>query len=121
MENKKNILINFVKLLYDIEDLQNRRDKILDNMFWEYNNLNIHEFEDTITKFRRYFPERRSYPSAFLASSLGFNKSNYFSKYNEILQKFNLHRKPRVPTLKNALHFERLKILLIKYFDLLKK
>lgn len=121
MNKKKEILSDFIELVDNIKQYKEDRKKALDIMFWEYNNINIHDFEDSITKFRRHFPDRRAYPSAFLASSLGFNKSNFSNKHNEFLQKFKLYKKPRVATLKNGLHFEKLKIILIKYMELMKK
>lgn len=114
-------LEDFVEMLRNVGDDRRRRAAAMDQMFWEYNNLNIGEFEDTDTRYARAVPERRAYPNAFLASSLGFNKSSMQSRYNEVLHKFGLERKPRVATLKNALHYERMKVLIIKYYDLLKK
>lgn len=83
--------------------------------------MNIDRFEDSETKFMKYVPERRTYPNAFLTSSLGFTKSSMQIKYNNILSKFGLDIRPRSNTLENALLFERLKLLIVKYYDMQKK
>lgn len=118
---KQELVADYLQLLHRIEKCQKEREDTLNRTFWEYKNLNIGELEDTETRFSRLFPERRAYPSAFMASSLGFNKSSMQLKYNEVLTRFHLDRKPRAATLTSALHYERLKILITKYYELLKK
>jgi len=116
-ENKIQETVNeFVDLVRNIDGLR-RRNSFINRMFWEYNNININELEDTEMKYKRIVSEKKSYPSAFLASSLGFNKGNLNSRYLQILNAFGLDKKPRAPSLRNALAFEKLKLLIIKYFD----
>lgn len=109
-----------VDLLGRIPQLQSRRSNALYTQFWEYEHLNIGQFEDTEAKCHRLIPEKRSYPSAFIATSLGFTKSSMQVKYNNILAKFHLDSRPVAATLRVALLYERLKYLLIKYYEVQK-
>lgn len=124
MENDEEIKYlteNYEKSIENLSLWKKKRICVLNRIFWEFNNINIDEFEDLDSKFIKLIPEKRVYPNAFLASSLGFSKSSLDSRHTSILHKFNLENKPRVPSLKNALHFERLKLLMNKYFDKNKK
>lgn len=120
-ERVQNTLDAFIGILGSVEQDKERRAASLDRMFWEYNNLNINEFEDTETKFAKIVAEKRTYPPAFVASSLGFNKSTMQVKYNDVLMRFGLERRPVVASLRNALHYEKLKIMIIKYYECLRK
>lgn len=120
-ERVQNTLDAFIGILGSAEQDKERRAASLDRMFWEYNNLNINEFEDTETKFAKIVAEKRTYPPAFVASSLGFNKSTMQVKYNDVLMRFGLERRPVVASLRNALHYEKLKIMIIKYYECLRK
>lgn len=120
-EQIQKTLETFIEILRNVDKFQKGRADSLNRMFWEYNNLNINEFEDTETKYQKIIPDKRSYANAFMASSLGFNKSTMQVKYNEILHRFKLDRRPQVASLRNALHYEKLKVLIIKYYELLKK
>ncbi|KAI5170293.1 hypothetical protein PAEPH01_1312 [Pancytospora epiphaga] len=114
-------LDDFLKILINIKSYKEGRRRSLNRMFWEYNNLNVNEFEDNETRYRRIVHEKRPYPGAFFASSLGFTKSTMQVKYGDLLRRYKLDRRPAVASLKNSLHYEKLKHLIIKYFELLKK
>ncbi|KAI4291657.1 hypothetical protein PAPHI01_0931 [Pancytospora philotis] len=111
----------YIEILANVESLRKERNGSLSRMFWELRGLNVDEFEDGETKYQKIVPEKRTYSSTFMASSLGFNKSTIQAKYTEFLQRFHLERRPRVATLRNALHFEKLKFLIIKYFELIRR
>ena len=120
-EKDSKVLEEFIMILSQIEQLREERSKMLSVMFWEYENLNISHYEDAETKFARFVPEKRTHPSTFLTSSLGFTKSAMQVKYNSILSKFNLEQRPVTNTLENALLFEKMKLLIICYYDMQKK
>ena len=110
-------LKSFVNILRDIGNIRKRREQSLERMFWEYNNFNIDLFEDKESKIQKYISETSTYPKAFLASNLGFNRSTMDPKFNDILNKFKLDRKSNSGSMRNALHYEILKKLLLRYFE----
>lgn len=116
-ENEKQILREFIDILRNIRHVRDMRKQSLERMFWEYNNCNVDLFEDRESKIQKYLPEKMVYPKAFLVSNLGFNRSTMDSKYMEILNRFKLGKKSTSGSIRNALHFETLKYLIIKYFE----
>lgn len=118
---KEYIIKEFLKELKNVEIYKKNRQSILNMMFWEYENHNTHLFEDKDTKIYKIIPEKRTYHNSFLGSSLGFNKSTLEPKYIDILHKFDLDKKPMIPSPKNCIEFEKLKYLIIKFFELNKK
>lgn len=117
----EDVLRDFINILGNIKQTVKNRKKALDRMFWEYNNCNVDLFEDRESKIQKYIPQKPVYPRAFLASNLGFNRSTMDSKYMEILNKFKLEKKSSSGSIRNALHYEILKHLIIKYFERSKK
>lgn len=109
-------LLDFIEILRNIRNIRERRRISLERMFWEYNNYNVDLFEDRDSKIKKYAAEA-SYPKAFLASNLGFNRSSMDPKYTDILNKFKLEKKSMSGSIRNAIHFETLKRLIIKYFE----
>ena len=107
----------FIEILRNIKQIRNRRDDSLNKMFWEYNNYNIDLFEDKESKMQKYIADTPPRPKAFLASNLGFNRSSMETKYTDILNKFKLDRRSTSGSMRNALHYETLKKLIIKYFE----
>lgn len=109
-------LLDFIEILRNIRRIRERRRVSLDRMFWEYNNYNVDLFEDRESKIKKYTTEA-SYPKAFLASNLGFNRASMDPKYTDVLNKFKLEKKSMSGSIRNAIHFETLKRLIIKYFE----
>ncbi len=125
MEKDENVeqaktLEEFIKMIKNIKEITKRRKESLDRLFWEYNNCNINLFEDKESKIQKYIPEIASRPKAFLASNLGFNRSSMDSKYSDILNRFKIDRRSSSGSMRNALHYETLKKLIIKYFEVKK-
>lgn len=110
-------LKTFIEILKNIGEIRKRRTDSLDRMFWEYNNYNIDLFEDKESKIQKYLNDAPIYPKAFLASNLGFNRSTMDPRFNDVLSKFKLEKRSTSGSIRNALHFETLKKLLIRYFD----
>lgn len=110
-------LQEFIKILQNIKRIRKRRSDSLSRMFWEYENYNIDLFEDRESKIQKYLTDSTTHPKALLASNLGFNRSSMESKYSEILNKFKLDRRATSGSIRNALHYETLKRLIIKYFE----
>lgn len=110
-------LKEFVEILKNVGNRRKRRAESLERMFWEYGNYNIDLFEDKESKIQKYIQEASTYPKAFLASNLGFNRSTMDPKFNEILGKFKLDKRSTSGSIRNALHYEVLKKLLLRYFE----
>jgi len=113
-------LKEFVTILQNIKRIRARRSESLSRMFWEYENYNVDLFEDRESKIQKYLADTVSHPKALLASNLGFNRSSMENKYSEVLNKFKLDRRSMSGSIRNALHYETLKRLIIKYFEVKK-
>lgn len=125
MENGENIdqentIKEFIEILKNIKQMRKRREDSLSRMFWEYGNYNIDLFEDKESKMQKYLADTPTRPKAFLATNLGFNRSSMETKYTDILNKFKLDRRSTSGSMRNALHYETLKKLIIKYFEVKK-
>lgn len=116
-ESEREAVREFIDVLRRIKDIKCMRKDALERMFWEYNNCNVNLFEDRESKIQKYLPEKIVYPKAFLASNLGFNRSTMDPKYMEILNRFKLGKKSSSGSIRNAVHFEILKHLIIKYYE----
>lgn len=116
-EEQVETLSDFIDILKNIKKIRRRREESLDRMFWEYNNYNIDRFEDRESKIQKHLPDNLVHPKAFLASNLGFNRSSMDPKYSEILNRFKLDKRSSSGSMRNALHYETLKRLIIKYFE----
>ncbi|KAL6122347.1 hypothetical protein NUSPORA_00650 [Nucleospora cyclopteri] len=120
-EKEKHIFKEFLSELLQVEKYREDRKKLLDVMFWEYANYNIHLFEDRDTKIYKYITDKRNYPNSFLGSTMGFNKTTMDNKYLDILSKFKLGKKPAIPSPNNCIEFEKLKLLIIKLYEMRNK
>ncbi|EEQ81923.1 hypothetical protein NCER_101468 [Vairimorpha ceranae BRL01] len=112
---------SYAKLIRNIRELKSTRDSIINRHFYELYHYNIDELEDRDVRIKRLIGKSTSYPNSFLASSLGFNRTTWVKKYEEILGKFDLGKKPKYLTMRNMMLFEKLKLLVIKYFNSKKK
>ena len=120
-ENMDEIIKDYLKELGNVEKYENERKKLMDMVFWEYENNNTHLYEDRDSKIFKIIQEKHVYPSSFLGSSLGFNKATIEHKFLDILTKFKLDKKPTIPSPKNCIEFEKLKYLLIKLNEMSSK
>lgn len=114
------IIDNYVEVINNIKELRSTRTDIINRHFYELYNYNIDDLEDRDSRISRLVSRSFTYPNSFLASSLGFNRTTWNKKYEEILNKFDLGKKPKHQTLRSMLMFERLKYLIIKYFEMKK-
>ncbi|KAF9761600.1 hypothetical protein NGRA_2531 [Nosema granulosis] len=112
---------DLVNLLDEIEDLSSSRNRILERHFYELIRYNIDDLEDRDSMIIRITGKEPTHPNAFLASSLGFSRSTWNKKYENLMSKFGLGKKLKHQTFRNMKHFEKLKMLISKYFELTKK
>ncbi|OQS55181.1 hypothetical protein EHP00_1713 [Ecytonucleospora hepatopenaei] len=112
------IVKEYLNELKTIKEAYNKRKQLLNIMFWEYENHNTHLYEDRDAKIYKIISDKQIYPNSFLGSSLGFNKTNMDQKFLDILHKFRLDKKPNAPSPRNSVEFEKLKLLIIKLFEI---
>ncbi|WUR03881.1 uncharacterized protein VNE69_06194 [Vairimorpha necatrix] len=111
----------YVDLIKNVDNLRSKRESIINRHFYELYNYNIDKLEDRDGRISRIIGKTFTYPNSFLASSLGFNRTTWAKKYEEILGKFDLSKKLQYQTLRNMVLFEKLKLLIIKYNDIQRK
>ncbi|KAL0266056.1 UNVERIFIED_CONTAM: hypothetical protein PYX00_011773 [Menopon gallinae] len=75
------------------------------------------EAQDINTRVNAMLEKTPQLPALFLTSSLGFNKHTWNKGAEALLSEFSLERKLKHPTLRNALLFEKLKMLVIRLQD----
>jgi hypothetical protein len=107
----------YIAFLNDIEGIRKRRNEIVLKHFNELLTCNIDYLEDKQALINRIISKDLVYPSAFLASSLGFNRSSWQQGYEKILSEVGMHKRPKYSTLRNMLLFEKLKWLIIRYYE----
>lgn len=117
MEKYKKTLVNFINILQNIKAIRKNREDCINEIFWEYNNCNIDQLEDTESKIKKYLPNKIVYPKSFLASNIGFSKTKMDPRCSDILNKFGLEKKSTSGSLRNALHYDILKHLIMKYLE----
>lgn len=116
-EEYTNLVEKYVEVINNIEDLAVKRNSILNRHFYELQHYNIDKLEDRDGRIVRILGKPFTYPNAFLASSLGFSRTTWIKKYEDILAKFGLTKKLQYQTLRNMVLFEKLKLLVFKYFE----
>jgi hypothetical protein len=116
-EKNRKTLADFVNILANIKEIRKARKECLNSIFWEFNNCNIDQFEDIESKIKKYISEKITYPRSFLASNIGFNRSTMEPRFSDILNKFKLDKRSTSGSIRNALHFDVLKHLILKHFD----
>lgn len=112
---------DLINLLEEIEELSSTRQGILERHFYELINYNMEDLEDRDAMIIRIIGKEPTHPNAFLASSLGFSRSTWNKKYESLLSKFGLGKNLKHQTLRNMQLFEKLKFLVVRYFEITKK
>ncbi|ADM10889.1 uncharacterized protein Eint_010250 [Encephalitozoon intestinalis ATCC 50506] len=107
----------YCEILNNIESIRRDRDDVLSTHFNEVCTYNISDLEDRAAVIRRLINKELVYPNAFLASSLGFNKTTWNRDYEKTLREIGMYKRPKYSTLKNMLLFEKLKWLIIRYHE----
>ncbi|AFN82362.1 hypothetical protein EROM_010170 [Encephalitozoon romaleae SJ-2008] len=111
------VICRYLEILNSIESIRRDRDDVLSTHFNELSTYNINELEDRNAVIRRLINKEFTYPSAFLASSLGFNKTTWNRDYERTLREIGMYKRPKYSTLRNMLLFEKLKWLVIRYHE----
>lgn len=72
---------------------------------------NINNFVNDIIK------KEIVHPPVFLASSLGFTKSNLNKSIEKLLIEFKFSNRLKYPNLKNMIKYEKMKMMIMRYFE----
>lgn len=104
----------YIEILNSIESITEARRGVLMNHFNELCTYNIDDLEDRHAVIKRIVNKELTYPNAFLASSLGFNRTTWHRDYEKTLSDIGMYKRPKYGTLRNMLLFEKLKWLIIR-------
>ncbi|CAD24908.1 hypothetical protein [Encephalitozoon cuniculi GB-M1] len=111
------VVRKYLKVLNSIESIRKDRNDVLSIYFNEVCTYNIDDLEDRSAVVKRLINREFTYPNAFLASSLGFNKTTWSRDYEKTLKEIGMDKRPKYSTLRNMLLFEKLKWLIIRYHE----
>ncbi|TBU19553.1 hypothetical protein CWI42_010240 [Ordospora colligata] len=111
----------YVEMLNNMDTIWKDRHKVMNKHFGELYIYNIDDLEDKSATIKRLINREVSYPNAFLASSLGFNKNTWNREYERILREIGMDKRPVHTTLRTMLLFEKLKWLVVSYHEIKSK
>lgn len=111
------IVRKYVEVLNNIESIRASRQSILQTHLNELCTYNIDDLEDRNAVIKRIISRELTYPSAFLASSLGFNRTTWNREYEKTLNDIGMCKRPKYSTLRNMVLFEKLKWLIIRFHE----
>ncbi|KAF7684502.1 hypothetical protein TCON_0311 [Astathelohania contejeani] len=118
--NKK-LGARFTHLLSSIDEISNKRKEIISTHIGELYLLNMKDVQDIDGRIHELIGKNINHPTVYLASTLGFNKLTWNKNVEAILEPFGLGQKLKYPSYENAIKFEKLKLLILKYLELEKK
>lgn len=111
--SKRSVIKKYVKIVNSIEKRMAERNAVLERHFKMLLEPRP-EAQDINTRMGTVLEKPLQLPPIFLTSSLGFNKHTWNKGAEVLLAEFNLERKLKYPTLRNALLFEKLKMLIMR-------
>lgn len=111
--SRRKVVKKYIKIVENIEEIIKRRNSVLERHFKlllepAAANKNIE------TQLSTALEKPQQLPPIFLASSIGFTKHAWNKNTEALMAEFDLKKKPQFPVLRNALLFEKLKLLAIK-------
>lgn len=107
----------YKKIASQITTLTNTRNRIIAHHFPELLLPPLKVTEDVEKKIQEIIGRDIIHSSVFIASTLGFTKSNWNKTIEKTLVDLGLGNKLRCPSFKNMLRFEKLKHLIFKYLE----
>ncbi|KAI5161635.1 hypothetical protein NEAUS03_1695 [Nematocida ausubeli] len=111
----------FVDLLKTHQTLKEARQVILDRHFGELGiSANLEE-QEKLLLIHEYINKELVYPPVFLGSTLGFNKNNWNKNIERMLEPYGIRQKPVFCTKDTCYLFERMKYLMLKYMEKIRK
>lgn len=103
----------YIEIITNIEERMDARNMVLEKHFKILDSKSA-LLAESPAKPAVQLERSISLPNIFLASSLGFNKLNWTKNVESILSHYNLGKKLVIPTLRSAILFEKLKIIMVK-------
>ncbi|KCZ75491.1 hypothetical protein H311_03531 [Anncaliia algerae PRA109] len=117
----KKVIKKYTKILLSIRKRMKDRKAFINRHLPILLQPSTKAYQDINTRVSSAIEKTNIIPSFCLASSLGFNKNTWNKNVENIMNEFGLGKKPKFFTLKNALVFEKLKLLVIKLVEKEKK
>ncbi|KAI5192042.1 hypothetical protein NEMIN01_1790 [Nematocida minor] len=116
---------SMVEWLVDIikshEKLKKARNAVLNRHFGELGvSANLEE-QEKLLLIHEYINKDFVYPPVFLGSTLGFNKNNWNKHIEKILEPYEIKQKPIYGVKETCYLFERMKYLILKYMERIRK
>lgn len=120
LKRREEYLRKYVNLLHNSKPLVDKRTTLLSRHFY-IGTLNTNSNKKTYeNKVQEILGKEVSHPVVFLASSLGFTKSNWSKTIERLLIEIGLTEKLKASSYKNMVKFEKLKLLIFKYLEIKK-
>ncbi|EIJ88244.1 hypothetical protein NEPAR06_0349 [Nematocida parisii] len=111
----------FVDLIKTHDKLMLARNVVLNRHFGELSvSANLEE-QEKLLLIHEYINKELVYPPVFLGSSLGFNKNNWNKNIEKILEPYGIRQKPVFCAKDTCYLFERMKYLILKYMEKIRK
>lgn len=111
-------LVNIIKTH---EKLKKARDSVINRHFGELGvSANLQE-QEKLLLIHEYVNKEFVYPPVFLGSTLGFNKNNWNKHIEKILEPYGIKQKPVYGVKETCYLFERMKCLVLKYMERIRK
>lgn len=107
-------------MLESLPETMEKRKKILKVHFGELYAMKPDE-ESIENRITRIIGKIHPHPYIYFASSIGFNKMTWSKTIEKFLAQFGLGMRLKYPTLRNYQKYEKLKYLLLKYFERIKE
>lgn len=111
------LFIKYKQLSTQIKSISQKRNTIVNRHFPELLLPPVQESEDVEKRIQEIVAREIVHASVFLASSLGFTKSNWNKTIEKTLVELGLGEKLRCPSYRNMQRFEKLKHLIFKYLE----
>ncbi|KAH9386089.1 uncharacterized protein NEMAJ01_0985 [Nematocida major] len=111
----------FVDIIKNHEKLKMARDVVLTRHFGELGvSANLEE-QEKLLRIHEYINKDFVYPHVFLGSTLGFNKNNWNKQIEKLLEPYGIKQKPVFGVKDTCYLFERMKHLVLKYMERIRK
>ncbi|EJW01887.1 hypothetical protein EDEG_03641 [Edhazardia aedis USNM 41457] len=108
---------SFIDLVKKVEKVKKDRKEILERHFPELFETKPEAKKDLEIRISEIINKNISHPPVFLASILGFSKSNWNKTVEKMLIDLGLTSRLRYCSYENMQRYEKLKHLILKYID----
>lgn len=120
LKMREELLRKYINVLRNTNELVKKRKSLINKHFYIANIKPAEEKPTIENKIQDILGKEVNHPSVFLASALGFTKSNWSKTIERLLIEIGLTERIKCPSYKNMVKFEKLKLLIFKYLELKK-